>query len=47
MSKMIKKKLIAQTYDGAAVMSGSSNGVQAIVNKLMNTLPTYIVKHIS
>lgn len=28
-----KSKLIAQTYDGAAVMSGSSNGVQAIVKK--------------
>ncbi|CAH0547102.1 unnamed protein product [Brassicogethes aeneus] len=28
-----KNKLIAQTYDGAAVMSGSSNGVQAIVKR--------------
>lgn len=29
----IKNKLIAQTYDGAAVMSGSSTGVQAIVKE--------------
>lgn len=28
-----KNKLIAQTYDGASVMSGSSNGVQAIIKK--------------
>lgn len=28
-----KSKLIAQTYDGATVMSGSSNGVQALVKK--------------
>lgn len=28
-----KSKLICQTYDGAAVMSGSSNGVQAIVKQ--------------
>lgn len=31
--KSNQNKLIAQTYDGAAVMSGSSNGVQAIVKK--------------
>ncbi|GFR65729.1 sedoheptulokinase [Elysia marginata] len=29
----IKNKLIAQTYDGAAVMSGSSSGVQAIIKE--------------
>ncbi|CAH1106263.1 unnamed protein product [Psylliodes chrysocephalus] len=28
-----RSKLIAQTYDGASVMSGSSNGVQAIIKK--------------
>ena len=29
----ISEKLIAQTYDGAAVMSGSSNGVQALLKQ--------------
>ena len=28
-----KSKLIAQSYDGAAVMSGKNNGVQAILKK--------------
>ena len=29
----LKDKLIAQTYDGAAVMSGSSGGVQTILRQ--------------
>uniref|UniRef100_A0A1Y1NGD1 DUF4371 domain-containing protein n=1 Tax=Photinus pyralis TaxID=7054 RepID=A0A1Y1NGD1_PHOPY len=29
----LKYKLIAHTYDGASVMSGKANGVQAIIKK--------------
>ena len=29
----VREKLIAQTYDGAAVMSGSRNGVQALIKR--------------
>lgn len=36
-----ENKLIAQTYDGAAVMSGQHNGLQALVQSKM--LCSYIV----
>lgn len=39
-------KLVAQTYDGAAVMSGSHNGLQALIrNKYKNSIHIHCYAH--
>ena len=38
-----KNKLIAQTYDGAAMMAGELNGLQARVRENMNRRSLFIV----
>jgi hypothetical protein len=39
--------LIAQTYDGAAVMSGEKGGVQTIIKNIIRTLILFTVMRIS
>lgn len=44
--KICENKLIAQTYDGAAVMSGKHNGLQALVRlKCKNTIFVHCYAH--